>query len=333
MGITLVTGAAGFIGSHIAEALVKSDRRVRGLVQPQSLNIDFLRNTGAEVVYGDILDKESVKSALEGVDSVFHLAANVRPSKWVYSRTGLLAEFNKVNFEGTKVLADEAKGRVKSFVFYSSIAAAGVGPMLDETSTTMPETDYGMSKRNAEIYLSKLHEEEGFPVKMIRPGSVYGARNRNMGLLYRFFDYNFCPTIGTGHNTLPFTYVENLVKATLLIEEKAPDGEKYFVTEDPVSMRDFANGSAAAMGKKLNGFYLPTGFMYGSLLFKEALERLLFLRLFPMRMDVRLESVRIASGNWICSNAKLKKLGYTPAVGFEESLVRTVKWYKDNGVI
>lgn len=333
MGITLVTGAAGFIGSHIAEALVKSGRRVRGLVQPQSLNIDFLKNTGAEVVYGDILDKESVKSALDGVDSVFHLAANVRPSKWVYSRSGLLAEFNKVNFEGTKVLADAANGKVKSFVFYSSIAAAGVGPILDETSTALPETEYGMSKRNAEEYLSGLHRDGGFPVKMIRPGSVYGARNRNMGLLYRFFDYSFCPTIGPGNNTLPFSYVENLVKGTLLVEEKGEFGGKYFVTEDPVSMRTFANGSAAAMGRKLSGFYLPVSFMYGSLFLKEVLEHLLFLRLFPMRMDVRLESVKIASGNWICSNAKLKKLGYAPAVSFEESLVRTVKWYKDNGIV
>lgn len=333
MGITLVTGAAGFIGSHIAEALVKSGRQVRGLVQPQSLNIEFLKNTGAEVVYGDILDKESVKSALRGVDSVFHLAANVRPSKWVYSRTGLLKEFNRVNCEGTRVLADAANGKVKSFIFYSSIAAAGVGPMLDETAAALPETEYGMSKRNAEEYLAELHKKDGFPVKMIRPGSVYGARNRNMGMLYRFFDHNFCPTIGPGNNTLPFSYVENLVKGTLLVEEKGEMGGKYFVTEDPVSMRTFANGSAAAMDRKLSGFYLPVSFMYGSLLIKEAIEHLLFLRLFHMRMDVRLESVKIASGNWICSNAKLKKLGYTPAVSFEESLTRTVKWYKDNGII
>jgi len=333
MGITLVTGAAGFIGSHLCEALVKSGRKVRGLVEKKSRNIEFVKNLGVELVYGDLLDKESLKPALEGVDTVFHLAANVRPQKWVYSRTGLLNEFNKVNCEGTKNLADLAKGRVKNFVFYSSIAAAGVGPMMDEASNTMPGTDYGMSKRNAEEYLLELHKKEGFPVRMVRPGSVYGPRNFNMTPLYQFLNMSFCPTIGKGNNSLPFVYVENLIKATLLVEEKGKAGEKYFAVEDPVTMRDFANGSAAALGRKLTGFYLPKSFMFGGLLVKEIIEHLLFMRLFPLRMDVRLESVEIASGNWICSNAKLKSLGYTPAVGFGESLVKTVKWYKDNGLV
>jgi nucleoside-diphosphate-sugar epimerase len=168
---------------------------------------------------------------------------------------------------------------------------------------------------------------------MIRPGSVYGPRNFNMGILYRFLDLGVFPSFGKGDNSLPFTYVENLVKATLLVEEKGRDGEKYFVVEDPVSLRDFVNGSAAALGRKLAGFYLPTGFVYGGLLVKEALERLFFMRFFPMRMDLRPESVTIASGDWICSNEKIKKLGYTPAVAFEESLARTVKWYKDNGIV
>ena len=333
MGITLVTGAAGFIGSHLTEALIKSGRKVRAFVQTDSRHLDYVRGLGAEIFYGDLLDKESLAKALDGADEVFHLAANVRPQHWFYSRTGLAKEFDGVNNIGTRNLADLAKGKVKTFVYYSSIAAAGVRPLMDETCDALPETEYGVSKYDAERYLLELHKKEGFPVKVVRPGSVYGPRHLNMAVVFQFLKYSIFPFFGKGNNSVPFIYVENLIDATMLVAEKAPYGEKYFVVDDPLTMREFFEGLAAGMDGRLSGFYVPMWLIYSGFFVKEVLERLFFFRFFPLCMDLRLNSARVASNDWICSNEKIKKLGWKPAVGSEESLRRTARWYKDNGLV
>lgn len=332
MGITLITGAAGFVGSHLTEALAKSGRKVRALVQADSCHLEFVKSLGVEIVYGDLLDKGSLEKALEGVDEVFHLAAGVRPQKWLYSRTGFFKELDKVNNEGTRNLADLARGRVKNFVYYSSIAAAGVKPSMDETCGALPETEYGWSKYNGEKYLLELHKKEGFPVKVLRPGSIYGQRHLNMAMVFKFLRFSFFPFFGPGNNTVPFIYVENLIDATLLVTEKAPFGEVYFATDDPMSMREFFGGLAAGAGLKLSGFYVPVWLLYPGFLLKEAVERLFFFRFFPMRMDVRLDSVKVASHDWICSNEKLKKLGWSPRFSRKESLDKTGRWYREQGL-
>lgn len=332
MGITLVTGAAGFIGSHLTEALVKSGRRVRAFVQPDSWHLEFVKSLGVEVFYGDLFDKASLARAMEGVDEVYHLAASVRPSGWFYSRTGLLDEMNRINCEGTKNLAEAARGKVKLFLFYSSIAAAGVRARMDETSDALPDTEYGWSKYNGEKYLLDLHKAEGFPVKVVRPGSVFGPRHLNMALVFKFLRFSFFPFFGPGNNTVPFTYVENLMDATLLVAEKAQFGEAYFVTEEPVSMRAFFGGLAAATGRRLSGFYVPLWLLYPGFLLKEALERLFFLRFFPLRMDLRLDSVRVASNDWVCVSDKLKALGWKPRFTLQEALEKTGRWYKEQGL-
>lgn len=332
MGVTLVTGAAGFIGSHITEALAKRGARVRAFVQPDSRHLEFVKGLGVEVFYGDLLDKESVARAMEGVDEVWHLAAAVRPAGWLYSRRGLFDELDLVNHAGTRNLADAARGRVKLFLYYSSIAAAGVRPLMDESCDALPETEYGWSKYNGEKYLLELFRSEKFPVKVVRPGSVFGPRHLNMALVFRFLRFSFFPFFGPGNNTVPFTYVENLVDASLLVAYKAPFGEVYFVTEDPVSMRGFFGGLAEAAGRRLSAFYVPLWLIYPGFLLKEALEFLFRCRFFPLRMDLRLDSVRVASGDWVCSSEKIKKLGWRPRFSLKEALERTGRWYREQGL-
>ncbi len=333
MGITLVTGAAGFIGSHLTEALVRSGRKVRALVQEDSRHLEFIKKLSVELVYCDLLDKSGLEKAMDGVDEVFHLAAVVRPRKWFYSRAGLFKELDKVNHEGTRNLADLAGGRVKNFVYYSSIAAAGVRPFVDETSGARPETEYGSSKRNGELYLLDLHRKSGFPVKIVRPGTVYGPGNLHMSLVFNFLKFSFFPFFGKGNNSLPFIYVDNMIDATLLVAEKAPSGETYFVVEDPMSMREFFGGLAAGIGRRLSGFYVPMWLIYPGFFLKEVIERLFFFRFFPLRMDIRLATAKVACGDWVCGNQKIKDLGWKPAVGREESLLRTARWYADNNLV
>lgn len=332
MSITLVTGAGGFIGSHVTEALVKAGRRVRVFERPDARHLEFVKGLGVEIVYGDLMDPDSLAPALDGVDEVWHLAAAVRPSRWVYSRNGLLRELDRVNSGGTRNLAELCRGKVRNFIYFSSIAAAGVLPFMDETADALPDTEYGWSKYNGEKYLLGLFREEGFPVKVIRPGSVFGPRHLNMALIFKFLRFSFFPFFGPGNNTVPFTYVENLVDASLLAAEKAPAGEIYFVTEEPMSMREFFGGVAEAAGRRLSGFYVPLWLLYPGFLLKEALEGLFRMRFVPLRMDVRLGSVRVASSDWVCSSEKIRKLGWAPRVGKAESLSRTGRWYRENGL-
>lgn len=332
MGITLVTGAAGFIGSHMTEALVRSGKKVRALVQPDSRHLEFVKALGVEIVYADLLDKASLVHSMEGVDEIYHLAAAVRPAKWFYSRNGLLAEMNRVNFEGTRNLAEAARGKVKLFLYFSSIAASGVAPLMDETSEARPETEYGVSKYNGEKYLLDLRRAEGFPLKVVRPGSVFGPRHLGMALIFKFFRFSFFPFFGRGNNTVPFTYVENLMDAVSLVAEKAPFGEVYFVTEEPVSMRAFFSGLAAAAGRRVSAFYVPVWMLYPWFVLKEAVEMLFHMRFFPLCMDLRLDSIRVASNDWICSSDKIRALGWKPRIPLAEAIKKTGRWYVENGL-
>jgi nucleoside-diphosphate-sugar epimerase len=154
-----------------------------------------------------------------------------------------------------------------------------------------------------------------------------------MAIVFKFLRHGIFPTFGKGNNSLPFIYVENLIDATLLVEEKGKVGEKYFVAEDPMTLREFAKAATDAFGTKLSGFYIPRWFALSNAFAKEMLEAALFIRCTPMHMDMRLSGAKIASSDWICSNEKIKSLGHKPAFTRDESMRRTVKWYKDNNLL
>ena len=213
----LVTGGAGFIGSHLVDAL--ADCRVRVLddlsTGRKSNLADAFQRSGVTLTVGDIRDRDCVAKALEGVEAVFHLAC-----RGVRHSIGKPIENHEVNATGTLVLLSEARrAGVQRFVHVSSSEVYGTARQvpMDELHPTLPETVYGASKLAGECYARAYCQTYGFPTVVIRPFNNFGPRSHHEGdsgeVIPRFVVWamNGKPPVifGDGSQTRDFLYVED----------------------------------------------------------------------------------------------------------------------------
>jgi len=243
--MNLLTGATGFLGSHIAEKLVADGQKVRVLVRANS-DTGFVDKLGVEKVIGDLTDPASLEKACRGVEVVYHAAAKV--GDW-----GKWPDFQKHTIEATANLARAAqKCGVKRFVHVSSISAYG-NPngkdlVLDETAPLGANMHkwsyYSRAKVAAEQLLWKMYHEEKFPLTVIRPSWIYGPRDRtSIARLHRMFTSGNFKILGSGDNRLNTVYAGNVADACLLAAKKdIALGQAYNCSNDGViTQRQFAN--------------------------------------------------------------------------------------------
>lgn len=220
----LVTGGAGFIGSHIVEALVKQGAHVRVLDNfstGKRENLQLL-NKKIELIEGDIRDRDIVSKAVTGVDYVLHQAALGSVPRSIENP----AETNEVNVNGTLNLLLHAKSAgVKRFVLASSSSVYGNTPTLPkhENMPLQPLSPYAISKLAAESYALNFCDIYNLPVACLRYFNVFGPRqdpySQYAAVIPRFIEAflkNKCAVVyGDGEQTRDFTYVENVVRANL----------------------------------------------------------------------------------------------------------------------
>lgn len=217
----LITGGAGFIGSHIAERLQK--RGVRVLDNLSTGDINNIRGLNVEFMKGDIRQKKVVDSAMRDVRGVFHLAANVFPTKSVDDPPFDL----KTNVEGTLNLLEVARKRdTEYFIFSSSCSVYGDTKEMPirEDAPTFPKSPYGVGKLTCEHYLRVYHELYGLRTISLRYFNVYGERqnprSQYSGVISKFL-YNAWRGLplkiyGDGKQTRDFIHVNDVVEANLL---------------------------------------------------------------------------------------------------------------------
>jgi nucleoside-diphosphate-sugar epimerase len=244
---TLVTGATGFVGSHLAAALVARGDEVAGLARRPE-QAAFLSSLGARAAPGSLEDGPSLKAALRGVDLVYHLAG--------LTAAGSDAEFLEVNEGGTRRLIAAARATVpnlRRFVHVSSLAAVGptgYGDRLTEETTCRPVTAYGRSKLAGEIV---VRGATGLPWTVVRPAVVYGPRDRELLRLFRIARWGFAPVFGMGRQELSLAYVTDLVEGIARAGlEPAALGQTYHLAHpDIVRSRDLAReiGRAVRHGR------------------------------------------------------------------------------------
>jgi nucleoside-diphosphate-sugar epimerase len=237
----LVTGATGFIGSHIALHLVARGDSVRALVRPGS-DTAFLEERGVELVRGDITEPESLPPALEGVETVFHAAALVTDwAPW--------SEFDRVTIGGTSfMLESAARADVSRFLHLSTdgvYAHRLLGRRMTEDSpleTRFTWWDYyRRSKLAADILARKYHAEGRLAVTVVRPGLVLGERDRvTLPGVIAFLKSATATYLGSGRNRLPYIYAGDLAEGCLLAaDSEAAAGEAYnLVSREKVTQRD-----------------------------------------------------------------------------------------------
>ena len=231
----LVTGGAGFIGSHLVEALLAKGWSVNVI---DNLYMGRRENVPAEarLFEGDVLDDACLEQAMEGVDGVVHLAARVA----IRDSVEHFFEDARTNLMGTlQVLHHCGKGRVKRFVFASSMAVYGDSPNpkpISESYLQEPISPYGLSKLAAEKYVGLLARRLGLPSVCLRYFNVYGPRQTFtpyvgvITIFIRNLQQGRPPTVfGDGNQQRDFVYVGDITRATLLALESDVTGEVFNV--------------------------------------------------------------------------------------------------------
>ena len=239
-----VTGASGFVGSHLAEALAARGDAVLALARRPEQHA-ALRALGATPVAGALENERSLLAALDGVDVVYHAAGLVAAKNE--------AEFFAVNDGGTRRLLDavrRAAPGLSRFVYVSSQAALGPSPRgvaLDEDAECRPVTGYGRSKLAGELTVRGAH----LPWTVVRPCIVYGPRDREFLRLFKIVRRGVAPIIGTGRQQLSLVYVDDLVRLLLLAGTQTEALGQIFHAAHPeiVVSRDIVRAAGRAIGR------------------------------------------------------------------------------------
>jgi len=315
-----VTGGTGFIGSHLVDTLIEDENfnEIRCLVRSQE---KWLSGKEFIKISGDLNDIKALNDGLNGVDTLFHLAAIVKaPTQ---------KEFTIANVDATENLIRIAqKNGVKNIIILSSLAVAGPskGKPVDEKSGFNPVSMYGKSKRDME---KMIHEISGKSdsVKIIRPPAVYGPREDQIFTYFKTFSKGISSMVGDGnHPEVSMVYVSDLVNGIMKSVQKTNAGVfTYFITgAKPYNWNQIHHITAKVLGKsaikiklkpvwvkKLGAFVENAASLFGKypVLNKEKAKELIL--------------------EWTCTSEKAEKeLGYIPTVSLEEGISKTLHWYK-----
>jgi nucleoside-diphosphate-sugar epimerase len=215
----LVTGANGFTGSHVVKALEQRGDVVVGLVRKSS-NLERLSDCKVQFVYGEITDRDALKTAMTGVDWVFHTAA--------YVELGLVdaAEMERVNVEGTRAVMEVAQAvGVSKVVYCSTIGVFGdtKGQVVDETfQRTQADfsSAYDRTKYEAQQIVDQF-AAKGLPVVSILPSGIFGADDPHFGPVLQQFLKKGLKLWAGGDRITGIVHVDDLVAAMILAAEKA----------------------------------------------------------------------------------------------------------------
>ena len=323
----LITGATGFVGSHLAEACLGRGWAVRALVRAGS-DTQALEKVGVTLLRGELTDAPALKAG-DGVDVVFHCAARV--GDW-----GPIDEYRAINVEGLRGLLEACKGRpLKRFVHFSSLGvyAARDHHGTDETEPP-PESHidgYTQSKVEAERLALAYQREHGVPVVVLRPGFIYGPRDRTiLPKLVENLRGGIVRYLGTGEQALNTIYVANLVGAALLAAEAdGVVGEVFNLTDgEAVSKRRFIEGVADGLGLPRPRGSVPMWLARVMANLMEGVARAVGAKQPPRLTQARLKFLGL---NLDFSIAKARaRLGYAPTWTFERGLAETLAWYREH---
>src|SRR3984893_11641447 len=303
----LVTGGAGFIGSKIADGLVRREHRVIVLDHLSARTGSHFRSVRSQMDLriGTITDLAAVQSAVKGADYVLHLAARTSVPRSVKDPL----DTNHVNIDGSlNVLVAARDAKVRRFVYAASSAAYGETPTLPKIESMQPEpiSPYGVAKYVGELYAHVFGRTYGLENASVRYFNVFGPRqdptSQYSGVLSRFMlvaIQNQPPAIyGDGEQSRDFTYIDNIVDETLSACDAKDASGKVFNggTGARITLNQVIKLIEKITGKKIQPQYDP-----------------------PRTGDIRDSQADISLAR--------KILGYQPVVEFEEGLRRTWAWY------
>ena len=325
---TLVTGATGFLGSHVAWQLVERGEDVRVLARPSS-DVRALEGLRAERFTGDLRDVASLERALEGVTRIYHVAADYR----LWARHP--REIYESNVSGTQNILEAARrAGVEKFVYTSTVATLAVprtGELPnEETQSSVEEMigHYKVSKFVAE-QCALSAARSGLPVVIVNPTTPLGPGDWKPTptgkIIVDFLNGRMPGYVDTGLNFVP---VEDCARGHLLAAERGRVGERYILGGVNLTLKSMLDILARISGRRAPQWKIPHAMAYAAAWLDTAVSRML-----GREPRIPLEGVRMARHKMFVDASKAgRELGFVPGP-IEAAIQRAVDWYESNGYI
>jgi dihydroflavonol-4-reductase len=325
--LAFVTGATGFVGSHVARALAEQGAELRLLLRPQSAltNIEGLR---ADRVTGDLGDPISIEKGMAGCDVVFHVAADYR--LWVRDPDKMY----KSNVEGTRIVLQAArKNKVRRVVYTSSVATMGFtsnGHPADEGSPVSLQNLIGPYKRSKfmaeEIAIAAGRKE--MDVVVVNPTTPVGERDIKPTptgqIIVDFLKKKFPAYVDTGLNLVDVTECARGHVAAL---ENGRSGERYILGGENLTLKQILDKLAAITGLPSPKIKVP----YVVALMTGVVDEVVTGRVLGREPRVTIDAVRMGRKKMFVTSAKAEReLGWK-TVAVDDALRRAVDWFRANG--
>ena len=316
-----LTGATGFVGSHLVDALLDGGHAVSCLVRTPA-RAAALEKRGARLVPGALDDPEALRRLVDGAEVVHHVAGLVAAQSE--------ADFLRVNRAGTFALAQAARAAgVRRLVYVSSLAVSGPtvpGQPLEEADADRPVTPYGRSKQAGEAAV----RASGVPCTIVRPAAVYGPRDREILRVFQMARRGVVPLLGDGRQELSFIHAADLAQALIAAgDAAATEGHTYHAAHaEVVEQRAFVRQVGEAVGRRVHLLPLPPAVVRGVLWTSGAFARATgkATQLSPAK------AAEFLAPAWTCSSAALlRDAGWSAAVPLARGLPETAAWYRSAG--
>ena len=317
----LVTGANGFIGSHLVDSLLSLGCNVHCLIRKSS-NLRWLSSSKIQFHFVDLADPGFEIPNIPAIDFVFHCAGLTKAK----SRK----EYFDINATVCSRLYEQClnyKDSIKGIVHLSSLAAAGPakdGQLVDEATPLNPVTFYGQSKKAGEEVA--LEYSASLPIKVIRPPVVYGPREENLYTFFKLVKRGWGLQIGSSSKKLSLVYVADLVQAMIAVCAPCSLQKKiYFVTDgETYSWQDVAKAAADKMNVSMKALKIPESILIPIAIFFEALA---MLSAKPALFD-RQRMIDIRQSCWTASPENFfRDFNFTPQFDLTTGLAHTLDWY------
>jgi nucleoside-diphosphate-sugar epimerase len=324
----LITGATGFVGSHVADECVRRQIQVVTIARPTS-NTKHLESLGATILRGDFDHPDLLREALANASVVIHCAAKV--GDW-----GPVEEYRAFNVDATRKLLDACIDRGSALRRFVHLSSLGVYEArhhygTDETVPPPPRhiDGYTQTKVESEQLVLDYHRLHGVPVTVLRPGFIYGPRDRTvLPTLVRALQERQVRYLGDGSAALNTTYVGNLVAAIFLaIDHPAALGQIYNITDgEYVSKRRFFEAVADGLKLPRPRRQVP---LWLARIAAKVMEGRARRRNSPTPPRLTQARLKFLGLNLDFSIAKARtQLGYDPPFSFEQGMAETLRWYQ-----
>jgi len=324
-----VTGATGFLGSHVARVLADQGASLRLLVRPTS-NLKNLQGLNAETATGDLRDAVSLEKAMSGCDTIFHVAADYR--LWVRDP----GEMYRSNVEGTRAILEAArKNNVLRVVYTSSVATIGFtsdGRPANEDSPVSLADMIGHYKRSKFMAEQVALEagRSGMQVVTVNPTTPVGEQDVKPTptgrIVLDFLKRKFPAYVDTGLNLVD---VRECARGHVAALEKGKSGERYILGGEDLTLKQILDKLGQLTGLPSPKVKLPYAFAFAAGVVDEAITGMLLRR----EPRATVDTVRMGKKKMFASSAKAEReLGWK-LVPVEGALRRAVEWFRANGYV